>query len=452
MQDLDLDELDQAVNKMMDKSSRGRRAPRGEVKPVDRPTPVLNSAATSESQRDTQAEPPRATQPEKTSDDAVTQQPARAPESLHVSVNRPMPRVPERRRMHPGAMDIIQPSISPKMTAPSSRPGRLATNLQPTQDVKPEPRIPATISKPEPVAEPDGLQFKDEASLAVTATPEKTTEHTSDASHEVSDEVLASLSLIDEPKPAQNILASEPKAESKPADQLKQQDGWPDPLDFHDFGDKPAESTPSTVAPAASDAASVSSTAPELASQSLSAESELHAEAQPHDMPPTMDTEPVSVTDKHDDAANLGSSPFVTTKVEKRPLGAFADAAHEPPKAALPEADAHVPHESTNKEDLASASLESKQHLEAHDEHDPTDLRSMTIPPQYHQAEQKPHDDIHHMYDTKEYHAAPQHMHTAHKSSPALVVSIVVLVVLIIAALAVGYLMMTGALDLSMMQ
>lgn len=425
MQDLDLDELDQAVNKMMDKSSRGKRAARSDVPVPSRPNPVKVDPA-----------PASIAQPEaeKASEESPETPPARAPESLHVSVNRPMPRVPERRRMHPGAMDIIQPSTSPKVTAPSSRPGRMAADLQPTQEVQPEPRTSAAA-----VSEPaDDLTFKDD--LPSPALPSQNlgeAQKSFDSPQEVSDEVLASLSLLDEPKPAQNMLAPEPKPAPTPvADAPKKNDGWPDPLDFHDFGDKPAAAE--TSAPAE---VPVNEDAPVAVTEAPIEE--------PKETPPTMDTEPVSVTDSHDDAANLGSSPFVTTKVEKRPLGAFADAAHEPPKANLPEPESHVPAEATSKEEMASASLESKHHIAPQDEHDPTDLRSMTIPPQYHQSEQKPHDDIHHMYDTKEYHAAPQHMHTAHKSSPALVISVVVLIVLIIAAVAVGYLMMTGAFDVS---
>lgn len=425
MQDLDLDELDQAVNKMMDKSSRGKRAMRSD-------SPTVPSRPVSSVKVDATPTVATTPDPEKSSEESPALPPSRAPESLHVSVNRPMPRVPERRRMHPGAMDIIQPSSPQKAAAPSSRPGRMAADLQPTQHVAPEPRM----SSQEVSAPADDLTFKDD--LTTSAAPQselKKSESSFDSPQEVSDEVLASLSLLDEPKPAQNILASEPQknAPTSLIDEPKKNDGWPDPLDFHDFGDKPAEPTPVEAA---------KNEAPVIAETPVE-EPEL-----PKETPPSMDTEPVSVTDTHDDAANLGSSPFVTTKVEKRPLGAFADAAHEPPKAVLPEPEAHVPDEATSKEEMASASFESKSHI-VPEEHDPTDLRSMTIPPQYHQHEQKPHDNVHDMYDTKEYHAPPQHMHTAHKSSPALVVGVVVLIVLIIAAVATGYLMMTGAFDVS---
>jgi hypothetical protein len=426
MQDLDLDELDQAVNKMMDKSSRGKRPARSDSSAFvpSRPEPVRSDATPVVS-----GEP----ESEKATEESPATPPSRPQESLHVSVNRPMPRVPERRRMHPGAMDIIQPSTSPKVTAPSSRPGRMAADLQPTQDIKPEPVVAAP--SPQVSSSADELTFKDDLPSGAAyqqSSPQKT-EKTFDSPQDVSDEVLASLSLLDEQKPAQNMLAPEPKdvAPVVTPEAPKKSDGWPDPLDFHDFGDKPA---------ATADPVEVPKDEPLVAPEAPADELK--------ETPPSMDTEPVSVTDTHDDAANLNSSPFVTTKVEKRPLGAFADAAHEPPKAVLPEPDAHVPHESTSKEEMASASFESKSHVTP-EEHDPTDLRSMTIPPQYHQSEQKPHEDIRDMYDTKEYHAAPQHMHTAHKSSPALIIGVVVLIVLIIAAVAVGYLMMTGAFDVS---
>jgi hypothetical protein len=426
MQDLDLDELDQAVNKMMDKSSRGKRAARSD-------SPAVPSRPVYSVKVDPAPTAVTTPDPEKSSEESPALPPSRAPESLHVSVNRPMPRVPERRRMHPGAMDIIQPSTPQKAAAPSSRPGRMAADLQPTKEVIPEPRTTFPAQESATPSQPEELNFKDDSPAPLAESEQKSARTSFDSPQEVSDEVLASLSLLDEPKPAQNLLVSEPQTDTPTAltDEPKKNDGWPDPLDFHEFGDKPdapaVKEEPAPEAPVAAD---------------------IPVE-EPKETPPSMATEPVSVTDRHDDAASLASSPFVTTKVEKRPLGAFADAAHEPPKAVLPEPEAHVPAETTSKEEMASASLESKHHVSAPDEHDPTDLRSMTIPPQYHQGEQKPHDDIHHMYDTKEYHAPPQHMHTAHKSSPALVVGVVVLIVLIIAAVAVGYLMMTGAFDVS---
>lgn len=409
VEDLDLDELDQAVNNIMTRP-RGKRAAKKPAESSDA-SPVASKP-----------------EPSRTPEEPVLP-PARAPEAVRVTVNRPMPKVPERRRMHPGAMDIIQPTAHVKPKAPSGQPGRVATHLQPTQEVKPEPRTSAPTEE---------LTFK--AEPASTPQPQRSL----DTPQEVSDEVLASLSLLDEKKPDTNFLAPDKKAdnpmlsapEPQPEPVKKHDDGWPDPLDFHGFGDA-HEATP---APAEPPESAILHTAPV-------------PDEEPKEAPPSLGVEPVSVTDRHDDAATINSSPFVTTKVEKRPLGAFADAAQEPAKVALPEPEEPpVPHESTSKEELAEASLGSKQHLETPEHHnnfDPTNLRSMTIPPQYHTAEQKPKDDVHHVFDTKEYHAAPPHMHTAHKSSPALAISIVVLVVLILAALLVGYFMMTGTFDVT---
>lgn len=432
VEDLDLDELDQAVNNIMTKP-RGKRAAKrpaeGQSEPAVKPESIAVNASRPAPQADEPASRPL--EAEKSSDESPAPPPARAPEAMRVTVNRPMPRVPERRRMHPGAMDIIQPNSAAKAKAPSSRPGRMAADLQPAHDVAPEPVRPATPEfRPEPVA-----------------APEPQPERRLDTPQDVSDEVLASLSLLDEKKPSTDFLAPdkkldtpmldepEPKPVATSAERVsKSSDGWPDPLDFHDFGDKPAATTPvSTPTPG-----------PMIAEPPV---------APPKEAPPSLGTEPVSVTDSHDDAATVSSSPFVTTKVEKRPLGAFADAAHEPMKAPLPEPEeAHVPHESTSKGELAEASLESKQHLDTpqnKDGFDPTDLRSMTIPPQYHTAEQKPKEDVRHVFDTKEYHAAPPHMYAPRKGGPGLVIGVVVLIVLIIAAVLVGYFMMTGTFDVT---
>jgi|GEM_PF-2401694 len=436
MQDLDLDELDQAVNNIMTKP-RGKRAAQKPAESSDGPVNARPASVVPSRPVAPPDDAPVSGVPEPAAPHDEPVAPPRPSESMHVAVNRPM-RVPERRRMHPGAMDIIQPNSAPKLAAPSGRPGRMASALQPTQDIKPEPAAP--VAAPEP---------KREFTAEPASTPQP--ERHLDTPQDVSDEVLASLSLLEEKKPDTNFLAPdkkfdnpmlsapEPKPFEAPAEPVKKAaDGWPDPLDFHDFGDKSA----APEAPAAEPKFDAPMTA-ELPAQ------------QPKETPPSLGAEPVSVTDRHDDAAtSIGSSPFVTTKVEKRPLGAFADAAHEPAKVALPnQIEAPVPHESTSKSELAEASLESKQHLDApeqgHDNFDPADLRSMTIPPQYHAAEQKPSDDVHHVFDTKEYHAAPPHMHPAHKGSPALVISIVVLVVLILAAVLVGYFMMTGTFDVT---
>jgi len=353
--DMDLDELDQAVSKLMDQP-KGKRASKKPVfvpprdEPVTPPKEDSNNFAVKVTTTPF-APPAPVSSPEH---DSILPTPAHDAR-LTAPVSRPMPRVPERRRTHPGAMDIIQPVT--KIAPPSATPARVGATLKPSGPVVPDPVVPRpTAPKPVIPAEPSPA--------------------------EVSDEVLASLGLDTKPSPT---------ITHQQADHEK----WPDPLDFHDF-DKSAE-------------------------------------------PPKPDPAPTMDIAKPDDAINV--SPFVTTKVEKRPLGAYANTETPAPQPETPP-----------KAELAEVAIQSNQHIEPHPneepEHDMNELRQMAIPPQYQQAANDKKDTIHNVYDTKEYHAAPQMMPTARKgSSPWLTISIVVLAVLVVAAVAVGYFMMTGTFD-----
>ncbi len=363
MEDLDLDELDQAVSQLMD--TPGKKAPK---KPAEEDKPADAPKATADPVTPVAV----AVQP-------AADKPADEPTN-RVVVNRPMPKVPPRQRMRPGAMDIIQPAAKTS-TPPSSRPTRMAAAIQPTKEVTPEPAKPA---EPTPA--------------------EKPAEHS-----DVSDDVLAALTMLDDPKPSQPAPTPEPK--KQPAET------WPDPLDFHGFDDKKDEPEPKKEDPKPAEP-------PKETPPSLEPAAEAPA-VPPHDDPLT--------------------SPFVTTKVEKRPLGAYADAKPEAP--AEPADEPPVPKQETSKEDMAQASLESKQHESAEPEHDMDDLRQMSIPQQYRSEHAKTSEEVHPMYDTKEYHAPPQPIHTSHKGGPWLAISVVVLIVLIIGAVAIGYFMMTGTFD-----
>lgn len=368
MEDLDLDELDQAVNKMMDK-------PRGK-----------KSAKKSDDHNVPLSVPARSTTPvEPQISVSVPAEPPQEPVSrpVSVTVSRPMPKVPPRRRMHPGAMDIIQTS-TPK-PAPSSSPSRTGVAVQPTKPITPEPVAP--IQSP-----------------AVTPPAD-----------DVSEDVLASLSLTDETGVPQSIT----KPQTTP--RSEQKNDWPDPLDFHDLISPDKEEAPEP------------------------------AQHTPKETPPSLESDSLLMDGQPSEPAN--ATPFVTTKVEKRPLGAYADAASTPeptsPVAAPAEQEkpAFVPDESTTKEDMAETAMHSSHHLfkpGQEPEHDMDDLRNMAIPQQYHTAHAEPTDAIHSVFDTKEYHAAPQPVHAARHGGPGLVIAVVVLIVLIIAAVIVGYLMMTG--------
>lgn len=385
MEDLDLDELDQAVSQLMDqpKKSAARK-------------PALKPAE------------PRATAAEPTSAPAPSDTPAEAPRepvsvtrSAPATASRPMPNLPSRSRTRPGAMDIISPR--PAQPAPSQRASRMASSLQPRAPITPDPIVP----QPAPVATHD----------------------------EVGDDLLASLNMNeDRSKMSQPALTAPTNHEA-----------WPDPLDVHGFGQQPeAPAEPAALAPQTPEP---EPTPVEPTPAPTEPQPEL-ADA------PTLETQPSPET---------SPSPFLTTKVEKRPLGAYTNA--EPPGAApempveLPSpapqtsVEPPIPPQETSKADMAEASLQSAQHLQPQPEpdHSPdmNDLRTMAIPQQYHTPQPTPSDAVRNVFDTKEYHAAPQPMRTAHSGGPWLVIGIVVLIVLIIAVALVGYLMMTDMVDFS---
>lgn len=383
MEDLDLDELDQAVNKIMTKPAKRGHKKAQSITPPAAPASVQVASSVMPTEDPKPAEPsvPSVSGPRNST-------------GTSVPVSRPMPKVPPRRRMHPGAMDIIQPN-TPKMGAPSATPGRSGRDISPVKPVAPEPPRPVTQPAPIPAPSP-------------RSNPE-------DEAAEVADEVLATLTLQDQPahKPPEPAA---PVATPKPAPK-REDSSWPDPLDFHDFSDTKEKEKP--------------------------------AETKLEDAP-SMDQKRADPDTLMDDAAT--STPFVTTKVEKRPLGAYANVAAQTPGKPEPE-EVSVTDEAPSKGEMAAAAIKSNQHVERpdEDEHDMNKLRNMSIPQQYHTAEQKPSDEVHSLFDTKEYHAAPQPIaHAAKKGGSAwFVIMVVVLIVLLIAAVVVGYLMMSGNLDIN---
>jgi cobalamin biosynthesis Mg chelatase CobN len=227
--------------------------------------------------------------------------------------------------------------------------------------------------------------------------------------------------MQDEPTPPKAITKPVMPTSPGPTPKKDGDNNWPDPLDFHDFADnKDKEDT------------------------------------EPKEAAPTMEQKQPSSDALLDEAAV--STPFVKTKVEKRPLGAYADAtppAPEEPKEEngdKPEI-VSVTDQAPSKGEMAAASIQSNQHMDKPDdsETDMNQLRSMSIPQQYHAAEQKQSGEVHNLFDTKEYHAAPQQIvHPAKKGGSAwFVIMVIVLIVLLVAAVTVGYFMMTGTLDLS---
>lgn len=169
------------------------------------------------------------------------------------------------------------------------------------------------------------------------------------------------------------------------------------------------------------------------------------------------------------------ATPFVTTKVEKRPLGAYTETA----KPEEPAPEVPVPKEETpadpvlanidepskpsqmavqqpkelSPEVVAVESAEPEFHPETTvkpESNDPPtqdELRTMAIPQQYQTTEKEASAEERPVFDTKEYHPAIE-AHTSRPRSNAWVMIIIFIVVLGL-TLAVAYYVITGGFDLS---
>ncbi len=334
--ELDLDELHQAVNQIM-----------------------------------TNKKPRRSSPPPTTPSPAVAPKPAEKPldsDTFKVEVKRPVPplSVPQRRRGN--AMDIISNVGSPP---PSPRPSRTGLDIQPARPVVPEPP-------------------------QLTATPPR---QMAPKPAEPTDEMLASLDMKDEPvNPKPAPTTAKPDA-----------DAWPDPLDYHGFKEDTDKPEPLLSPP----------------------HEELLAE---HTTKPAEEPAP-TMTDERPEG-----SPFISAKVEKRPLGAYTkeESAPEPqptsaaqPKELSPEV----------------VAVETDPHMHEEPE-DINTARQMAISPQYQAADKQPSQSDRPVFDTKEYHPP---IDSAAKAPPkhSSLAMIIILGVLVLVAAVVAYMWMTGMLDLS---
>lgn len=338
--DLDLDELHEAVSALMDQS-KNRRAERpsqiSEPRPVDPPAEHVAVKSTSSSAPLTSSD---------SNEDKI-------------EVKRPLPNIAVG-RPRGRAMDVISPKPAAMPTPVATKVNRTGMTLNPTTSVEPEP----VKAEEKPVETP--------------ALPK------------------------DEPeRPALNY--------QKPVE-----DSWPDPLDMHGFkGEEPK------------------------------------AEAAP-----TMTESPESKTEPA-----LATSPFLNTKVEKRPLGAYA--AEEPevvePKPAVVEEETNLnsvmsqqPKE-LSPEVVAVESAEPEQTADFAFEDESQYTRQATIPQQYQTAQKESNTDNRPIFDTKDYHP-PIAAHAAHRSGSAMGwVLIIVFAVILIVALLFAFYMMTGGLDFSVL-
>lgn len=249
---------------------------------------------------------------------------------------------------------------------------------------------------------------------------------------DISDETLASINMQADTGKAPDILTK------------TDQEAWPDPLDFHTFEEeKPKEPAEQTEVP------------------KLQAEPVIAQEpALPETPPPTLETAAPPIESETAQTA----TPFVTTKVEKRPLGAYADKpAEQPPepKPAAPSEPEEPPKKSEEPSQLAPIpqpkelspevlAVESapEDAVPQQDEpHDMDNLRQMSIPQQYKTAEHGKNDSIHPVFDTHEYHP-PIHApaHTTHGHHFGIMITLLIVLTLVAAA---AYLVLMGYLDLS---
>ncbi|HEU5187977.1 MAG TPA: hypothetical protein VFT87_05770 [Candidatus Saccharimonadales bacterium] len=343
--DLDLDELHEAVNALMDQAGKGKT----------KKAPVLPFV---EKQQAALAEPPKK---------AVS---ANAGEKI--AVKRPLPTLVTN-RSRGRTMDAMNPKPTPKIAPPSVQAKRQAPTLQPTgAPIVPDPPKAAASPPPAP-----------QSSFA-----------------EPGDDVLASIDMKQElPQPTLTHQKSE----------------WPDPLEVHGFKDQE---------PSQED--------PELVGNPVSP-----IKPDPDDERPERP------------AAEEANTPFVTTKVEKRPLGAFAAT---PPPVEKPEpatVETSQPKE-FSPEVIAVESAEPALHQQPEKEADMDDLRQMAIPQQYQQAPKTSGKDSRPVFDTKEYHPPIVAAHTAHRTGSSLGwVLILLFAVILVGALIAAYYMMTGSLDLT---
>lgn len=160
------------------------------------------------------------------------------------------------------------------------------------------------------------------------------------------------------------------------------------------------------------------------------------------------------------------TTPFVTTKVEKRPLGAYAetpkaeDAVPEPEEAPAeePVGEPSKPGQTAiqqpkelSPEVVAVESAEPEFHPETTVKEEgapatPDDLRTMAIPQQYKTEEKETNTKERPVFDTKEYHPAIEAHTSGHRSNAWVMILIFVLV--LGGTLAVAYFIITGGLSL----
>jgi hypothetical protein len=437
MKELDFDELHEAVNKLMDQAQKpkAKREPAKSVaKAVTRPSVKVAERSAEKDSKDV----PAAAEPEEDAGSAI-----------NVTVRKPAAKIaPKKRGM---AMDVVQAAKPSAVAPPSARTARTAPTLQPTGPVRIEPPSPRAASV---------------APVASDESPKPSAES------EVGDDMLASLNMESDGTAKPKTIVEEHKSD------------FPDPLEVHGFtgGDEPAKRIAAPEAPAAPLAGptmahgAVSMTQPKTDEEDplLKDDDEALAKNQwdmPEDEEPARDAavpnQPEAAPAEAAPAEPAGT-PFVNAKVEKRPLGAYSDAAPTP--VAVPQATPE-PQAPTQDERAEAARVETPaapeelnpevvavesadiDYSQAHNEQEAplNTLRQMAIPQQYHAGEKKSSKHDRPIFDTKDYHPPLQPVATAkhHTGSKAGAILTLVLIILLVAAGVGAYFVATGSIDIT---
>lgn len=440
MKDLDFDELHEAVNKLMvqaQKPKTKREPAKSVAKAVSRPSVKVaeRPAKDEKPAKPAEKEAPKPTQEDET------------PVNITVRTKPAVKVLPKKRGM---AMDVVQAAKPSAVAPPSARAARTAPTLQPTGPVTPEPPKPRETSVVPPAEAPAPAE-----------------------SNDVSDDMLASLNMQTDGDEQKKTLFED----EKPAASV-----FPDPLEVHGFtDDKVAIPEPTPVAPAADTTPVAAEHDPLLDdTDAQPAANDWHMPAASDEQKPPEPTpaaEPETQAKPAEIAPELPATPFVNTKVEKRPLGSFAAApAPAPAQPTLTKTDNPVTPQSPAADDekpepaaidtpatpaelkpeiVAVESAEAdyaKAGWEKPQDDEPVgDLRHMSIPQQHHGHDKAPAKDERPVFDTKNYHPPLQPVATAkhHTGSKAGAILTVILIILLIAAGVGAYFVATGSIDLT---
>jgi hypothetical protein len=436
MKDLDFDELHEAVNKLMVQAQKpkAKREPAKSIaKAVSRPSVKVAERTAKDDTPEKQASTPA-------EEDAT-------PVNITVRTKPAAKVLPKKRGM---AMDVVQAAKPGAVAPPSARAARTAPTLQPTGPVAPEPPKPreTTITAPQP--EP----------LAPTEP------------NDVSDDTLASLNMQTEGEDTQKKTLFE---DDKPA-----QSAFPDPLEVHGFTDEKDEvEEPAPQVEPAPQPAKHDPLLDDTDDQPV--KNDWHM-PETSSEPPVTETAPVEPEPQAAPAelpVEPPATPFLNTKVEKRPLGSFAAATSTPAASAQPtltKTDDPVvaPASGASEQKPEPAAIETpatpaelKPEIVAvesaetdyakagwekpRDDEPVGDLRQMSIPQQHHGHDKEPAKSERPVFDTKNYHPPLQPVATAkhHSGSKAGAILTVILIILLVAAGVGAYFVATGSIDLT---